>query len=245
MISLTFIGVIIGFVMGLTGAGGALVAIPLFMHFLQMSLKEASVYSLLAVVIASLTSFYSQRKKAIYHIALIFVISSGAGSFFSMPFKNILSDQIIALLLTLIALYSLFSIWKPQVFLSDTKTKESNFFLTIFLGILLGILTTFTGLGGGVLMLPVLLNIYRFKQEEAVSTSLLVIGISSLISFSIQFFESEGLSLDEDLWALILGILISSYGLKVLMKKISYDKIAFYRKIIFTLVVILSLVKVF
>ena len=49
---LVLLGVIIGVVMGLTGAGGALVAIPLFMQFQGMSLKEASVFSLIAVVIA-------------------------------------------------------------------------------------------------------------------------------------------------------------------------------------------------
>jgi len=40
-----FCGLIIGIVMGLTGAGGALVAIPLFMQFLALTLKDASVYS--------------------------------------------------------------------------------------------------------------------------------------------------------------------------------------------------------
>lgn len=46
-------GSIIGIVMGLTGAGGALVAIPLFMTVLRMELKSAAVYSLVTVVIAS------------------------------------------------------------------------------------------------------------------------------------------------------------------------------------------------
>ena len=47
------IGSVIGLVMGLTGSGGALVAIPLFMYVLELGLKEASVLSLVAVRLAS------------------------------------------------------------------------------------------------------------------------------------------------------------------------------------------------
>ena len=48
------IGVIVGLIMGLTGAGGALISIPLFLSLMNVSLKEATVLSLIAVMLGSL-----------------------------------------------------------------------------------------------------------------------------------------------------------------------------------------------
>jgi uncharacterized membrane protein YfcA len=62
---------IIGIVMGLTGAGGALIAIPLFIQFMGMNLKEASIYSLIAVVVASLLNFVEQRKATQYRTGFV------------------------------------------------------------------------------------------------------------------------------------------------------------------------------
>ena len=238
------IGVIIGFVMGLTGAGGALVAIPLFMQFQNMTLKEASVFSLVAVVIASLSNFFYQRKDARLELAGIFILSSALGSFISHPYKNLLPDIAIAVTLALIALYSLYSIWTPSK-KNDQSLSNINIWKTISIGLLLGLLTTFTGLGGGVLMLPILIGIYKLEQKQAIATSLVVVGLSSLVSFFIQILKGADLPADQSIIGLILGILVTSYLIKLLSSKISEDKSEFLRKMIFTFVVALSLIKIF
>lgn len=243
---LILVGIVIGFVVGLTGAGGALVAIPIFMQFFSMSLKEASVYSLIAVVIASLSNFYYQRKNAHLALATSFVVSSGIGSFLSHPYKNSLPDVGIAFMLSLIALYSLVAVWTPQKPSSENKKQSLNPMQTIVLGLLLGVLTTFTGLGGGVLMLPVLLKVYRLPQPQAVATSLIIVGLSSSISFLIQISKVNSLNnIDMSLIGLILGILVTSYFLKILIAHISLKTADRLRKIVFTLVVVLALAKIF
>src|SRR5690606_3769939 len=99
------IGGVIGLVMGLTGAGGALVAIPLFMQLEGMSLKSASVYSLMAVIIASLLAFISQKTKADNKVAIILVLASIAGSALTAPLKPLLADSVIIILLALISIF--------------------------------------------------------------------------------------------------------------------------------------------
>lgn len=239
------IGIVIGVVMGLTGAGGALVAIPLFMHFLGMDLKEASVYSLIAVVLASLSNFYFQRKSANFKLAFLFILASTIGSLFSQPYKALLPDTGIALLLALIAVYSLYNVWVPSKHESSSKEEKLNLSKTVIIGLILGVLTTFTGLGGGVLMLPVLLSMYKLPQKVAVATSLLVVGFSSLSSFVIQASRGMNLKLDVSFTALILGILITSYGLKWITSRIDSKKTDMIRKLVFTVVVVFSLAKIF
>lgn len=242
---LTIIGVIVGFVMGITGAGGALVAIPLFMQFLDMTLKEASVFSLIAVVIASLSNFYYQRKHADVSIAIWFVVSSALGSFLSQPYKSIFPEIGIAILLAAIAIYSLYSIWKPSKLVQASTEEKTNYIKTIIIGFILGLLTTFTGLGGGVLMLPILIGVYKFHQDKAVATSLVVVGFSSLISFLIQVKGGATFKFNADFLGLIAGIFITSFLLKVLSSKISIKTFQYMRKIIFTVVVALALAKIF
>lgn len=231
--------------MGLTGAGGALVAIPLFMHFLDMPLKEASVYSLIAVVLASLSNFYFQRKNANLTLALIFIVASTIGSLLSHPYKALLPDTGIALLLALIAVYSLYNVWLPAKYGEFSGLEKINLPKTIIIGLILGVLTTFTGLGGGVLMLPVLLSMYKLPQKAAVATSLLIVALSSLSSFIIQATRGMNFKLDASFIPLIVGILATSYGLKWITSKMDAKNTDMIRKLVFTLVVIFSLTKIF
>ncbi len=243
MILLT-IGAIIGLVMGLTGAGGALISIPLFIHFQGMSLKEASIFSLMAVVIASTSNFIYQREEARINLALIMILSSSIGSLLSQPYKSYLSDIFIGIILSLISIYSLYSVWFHKGKLRGLMKSTPSIWITILIGLLLGLLTTFTGLGGGVLILPILLSIYRLESKEAVATSLLIVGLSSLASFIIQIkdisqpFESKYL-------LLIIGIIIVSYLLKKTMIKLSSQCQDNLRKVVFSIVVVISLTKIF
>lgn len=240
-------GVIIGIVMGLTGAGGALVAIPLFMHFFSMSLKEASVYSLLAVVVASLMNYFSQRVSTQYKTAIIIVTVSAIGSYLTAPFKEALPTLYVALILTSISLYALYSVWKPvkaTVTGSLLSAKESTP-LSILVGFILGTLTTFTGLGGGVLMLPILLSMYRHSQSQAVATSLFAVGLSSLASLIVQISLGAEFNIDIGLGYLMVGIFSSVFILKQFVKRLPASVVNRTRQVLFTFVVILAISKIF
>ena len=141
-------GILIGIVMGLTGAGGALVAIPLFMQFMGQSLKEASLYSLVAVVLASLINFLAQRSFSQYKTAFIIVISSALGSYLTTPIKTSLSTFWIAILLTVVSLYALFNVWFPVKIKEEHIGKPlQSFWISLAVGLMLGTLTTLSGLG--------------------------------------------------------------------------------------------------
>lgn len=238
------LGIIIGVVMGLTGAGGALVAIPLFLQFLEMGLKEATLYSLIAVIIASLSNFIFQRKFSDYKLSIIFVILSTLGSLATNPFKKLLPDIYMASLLGIVSIYSLYSIWKPKR-AGDTKIKTPPWPLTGLIGLCLGGLTTFTGLGGGVLMLPLLIGVYGFDQNRAVATSLLTVALSSLSSLLIQIISGAEFELNVQLLELVVGILLSAFAVKFLITKMHPSHMNKIRNIVFTFVVFLALFKLF
>ncbi len=241
-----FSGMIIGIVMGLTGAGGALIAIPLFIQFMGMNLKEASIYSLIAVVVASLLNFVEQRKATQYRTGLVIVILSAVTSFITAPYKESLPTLYVAILLALVSVYALYSVWVPAKEISEVSNKsQTNMFLTAVIGLVLGALTTFTGLGGGVLMLPIFLGFFQYSQSQSVATSLFAVGLSSLISLLVQMNRGTHFGAKIDLLFLVVGILIAVYILRHLVRLLPQKSMNITRQIVFTFVVIFALLKIF
>lgn len=238
-------GFLIGSVLGLTGAGGALVAIPLFMQFLALSLKEASLLSLVAVVIAAFTHFMRMRKATDFFTGSLIVAASAFASYLSSPLKAQLSALWVALLLSAVAIYALVSIWRPRPALITHQSSHAPWPLSLLIGSILGILTTLTGLGGGVLMLPVLQNIYRFDSARAMATSLFAVGLSSLSSLLIQLIQGAQIDLGVGLLFLVIGIICASWLIGFLTKSLSPGQLLRLRQIVFTLVVVLTLSKIF
>jgi uncharacterized membrane protein YfcA len=199
---------------------------------------------LVAVVIASVLNFIAQRKNTNYKIALQITFFSFFGSFVSSQLKPMAPEIILKLMLILVALYGTWSIWrnKKNEKVENASLKHS-WKLSSVVGFFLGALTTFTGLGGGVLMMPVFLNFYSFSQDQAIATSLFAIAFSSLVSLMIQVQNDFRIPLDLSLIYLLAGIILSAFALKVLIKKLPIEKMNLIRKIIFTLIVFFAILK--
>lgn len=235
----TFIGFIVGIVMGLTGAGGALISIPLFLSLLDTSLKEATVLSLLAVMMGTSVNLWGNLHKLDNKIVITFSVFGVAASFLASGWKNLLPEIMVAALLLMIAVYSLWSVWKTSD--SESTGKKTSLPLLIFTGLFLGAVTTFTGLGGGVLLIPLLMRVFGKTYEEALPTSLASILFISLGSFLIQLDSVTGLFNLLDVTFMLLGSAGSYIGLKLILKKISQQKTLMLRKSVFTLVTVYAI----
>ncbi len=247
MIGALWIGIIIGFVMGLTGSGGALISIPLLIHFLGMSLKEATVYSLLVVSVAAILNLISKSKNVDWKLAFWIVPFSVLGSYVVVSFKTNVSDFMIFILLTSISTFGIISVWWPyenQKIDINHKENISSIFAAL-LGFVLGVLTTLTGLGGGVLLVPALISLFRFSHEKAIATSLFPIFITSFFSFLFQWQIGTGFEKLQEFLLLGLGLFLVVILFPFVEKSFSKSKFQMLRKIIFTLIVIFSLIKIY
>ena len=238
------IGLIVGIVMGLTGAGGALISIPLFLALLNASLKEATILSLTAVILSTLINLIGQKYKPELRIVAPFVVFGAIGNYISLPLKREFSDIIIASLLLFIGLYSLWTIWGKR---EEVKKRTGNHHLlkSSIIGIFLGVITTLTGLGGGVLLIPILVNFYSKTYQEAIPTSLLTILLISSISFFSQIEGALNILKLSDFFFIGVGSSGSYLVLKWLLNKIEKNKIESIRKIVFTSVTFYSVTSVF
>jgi uncharacterized membrane protein YfcA len=231
-----------GIILGIAGTGGGVISIPLLMAFGGYDIKEASAYGLLALTVGAALAWFIQRKNTLYPITGVLILFAGMMAFLSAPLKALSPAWLIVLLLNLTCAFGLYSLWilrKPEDPGEDRPLSYRMKTATIG-GMITGFLSTMTGLGGGVVIIPWLTGITRIRFEQPMACSLLTIAITAPISAWRQ--GKIDLTLEE--WsALAAGILISSLMIRKLITYIPASHVVLVRKLTLTGVILLSMTR--
>jgi|SRR5690554_2137409 len=221
MISL-IIGLTIGLVLGLTGAGGSVFAVPLLLLFAGLSMGDASGIALGAV---AASAFYGSINNVRHQQVLwLPALLLGAGGVISAPLGQQLAGVIPELWLlagfNLLALTIAIRMYRqaqrspqqasivranPQ---SDEAASEAlcrfspsgrlqlrlPCIVSLGLsGLAVGVLSGLFGVGGGFLIVPLLLGLSQLKMSQAVATSLVIIAAISSAGFIGFWHRTEAL----------------------------------------------------
>ena len=187
----------IGLVLGSIGAGGSILAIPVFVYLFGMDMETAGAYSLFLVGTTSLTGAALKQRKQIISLrtAALFGVPSVAGTFISrkwivvgIPEMLWNSDSFVltkdrALLLlfcVLMATSSIVLLLKKNQ--ADDANKHPRLYLPC-LGFLVGLIAGLVGAGGGFIIIPALIILARQSFPTVTATSLMIIASNSLLGF--------------------------------------------------------------
>jgi uncharacterized membrane protein YfcA len=113
LISSIFIGSVLGFILALTGSGGALLGIPLLMMIGHISLISASVMILPIVALGAFFSWVLQRQHCDYRVMWTVFLWSIPASLVTIGIKPYLGDLGIKILLMIVGLWGAYSTWRP------------------------------------------------------------------------------------------------------------------------------------
>lgn len=233
---LLVIGVIIGLVLGLTGAGGSVFAVPLLMLFASMSANDAMGLALAAVALsASFGILVRWRSKQFYLapallLGLTGVITAPLGKWAAQKTP----ENVLELLFTALAVALALRMWQqsfknpeatkavradsgqrqqPQQYIcrhsQDGKLQLKPKCLRGLLscGLLVGFASGFLGVGGGFMIIPILLFLSPMPMAMAVGTSLLIIAPVSLSGFASYYFLEPALDISQ-MGFLVAGAII-------------------------------------
>lgn len=219
---IVFIGAsLIGLSLGILGAGGAILTVPMLIYGLGYSEKIAIASALLIVgSISATTALIGIKQKKVNWTLVIYfggpsMLSAYVGAWSSSYVSG--STQVIVLAIVMLAAaWRMFHSFKPQA------PNELNRLLTIMQGIGVGLLTGFAGVGGGFLIVPALVLLGGLVMSQAIFTSLVVISINSGAGF-IKYqsiLQENNLLLDWSTISIIsiIGILGSFIGQRYSMK---------------------------
>ncbi len=238
----TIVGSASGLILGLAGTGGGVISIPILMAFGGYDIKEASAYGLLALMVGAALSWVIQRKNTVYPISAVLVLFAGIVAFIAAPLKVISPPWLVNILLNLTCLFSIYSLWvlrKPEDPGEDRPLAYRLKTATLG-GILTGFLSTMTGLGGGVVIIPWLTSITRLRFDQAMACSLLTIALTAPVSA----WQQEKFDLTRGQWVgLAGGILVMSLMVKKCTTYISPPHMILVRKLTLTGVILLSMMR--
>lgn len=185
------LGIAVGFLAGAFGIGGGAVMVPAFyflftLHNFSQDVipKFAIGTSLFAAVLASSTGAFFHLKNKNINIKIGVLIGSFAViSAFFLSFVAVKLDAatlkgIFAFVLLIVTIRLLTDQNKDEV--SNEKPLGFLLFSSPFVGIIIGSLSAFAGVGGGIIAVPILHYFYKLRFKESIGTSNLIIIFSSL-----------------------------------------------------------------
>jgi uncharacterized protein len=228
---------LMGLTLGLIGAGGSILAVPILVYLLGVQPVVATGYSLLVVGCAALAGAIRYQRnglvnrKAVLLFAAPAMLSVLATRTYLVPalpdpLAGIPKDSFILLLFALLMLLAARFMLRPMKLQpSPTAALTLGRIAKLIAGSAgVGLLTGMVGAGGGFLIIPTLIALFGLSMKEAIGTSLAIIAINSLVGFKGDI--AAGIALDVPLLGAFLALTLVGMGLgTTLAKRIEGDRL--------------------
>ena len=182
---------LIGLSLGLTGAGGSIITLPVLVYLADVAPKEAVGLSLFIVGAAALVGALQRLRGSGIHrkAALMFALSGMVGAAGGARLTPLVSGRVLmvifAMLMLVVAVNML--IGKNDELSPAAECKPLRCLLA---GLAVGVLTGFIGVGGGFLLVPALVKFAKLPLRQATGTSLAIIAFNSASGFLGHFGEA-------------------------------------------------------
>jgi uncharacterized membrane protein YfcA len=182
---------LIGLSLGLTGAGGSIITLPVLVYLAGVPPQEAVGLSLFVVGTAALVGAFQRFRSGDVHpkAALMFALSGMVGAAGGAQLTPLVSARVLMILfagLMLVIAVNMLAGTKHD----DPEDSDCHPWKCLLTGLGVGVLTGFIGVGGGFLLMPALAKFARLPLRVATGTSLAVISFNSAAGFVSHFGEA-------------------------------------------------------
>lgn len=201
-----FLGLLIGISLGMMGAGGAIMTIPVLVYLFQIDTLLATFYSLFIVGITALIGTVGYVRNRLFDLKTVFFF--GLPSIVSVILTTrlllpvipdivwesnsfVLSKQLLLLILfALLMIIAAIAMIKSSKAINKQEYQEFQryrYVLIMLQGLLVGLVTGLFGAGGGFIIVPALVVLAHLPMKKAVGTSLCIITINCVFGFSVKY----------------------------------------------------------
>ena len=204
MIELVLLGTSVGVLSGFFGIGGGTILVPLLL-LLGYETKVAIGISVIQMVFSSAYGSYLNQKKGTLNIYMIFVVGVGGfiGALLSGFITSELNDEVLELIFLSFAIFALLRLFFKTK--ANQAQKDVHKGILFVIGLFLGTLSMSIGVGGSIILVPILVGFLHVPLKQAVSAGLFFVVFSSVAGLISHSF-SENLDY-------VSGVIIGSVSL--------------------------------
>ncbi|TXE66649.1 sulfite exporter TauE/SafE family protein [Serratia nematodiphila] len=207
--SLMLTGVIVGLLLALTGGGGSVVCVPLLLYWVKMKdVHMVIATSAITVAVSALLSLLAHASQG--HVrwkkGILLTVFAVSGALIGAELGKVLNGKYLllpfSLLMMTVALLMINRLRRVSPAITGRERYPHPRWGGIA-GFTVGLLSGFLGIGGGFLVVPVLVWLFRCSTLDAIATSLMVVfamGVSTSLSYALAGYVAP-----ENTLLIILG----------------------------------------
>ncbi len=244
-----FIATLLG---SITGLGGGVIIKPFLAISTDFSVTLTNFYSALAIFSMSLYSIVSNRvskNKLDYKIIYILVIGAFVGGVIGSKLVLLLLNYLSGQTLIKMQLFILILIMLGSVFITLKSPKKVDValpvYFTFIIGVISGVISSFLGIGGGIINVPILIFIYKKPHKQAVLSSLVIVFFSQISSILTYIYDGVLQSVEvRDLFLIsVVGVIGGVVG-KHIFNNLATNIVKILYVLLLTSIIILNIVKI-
>lgn len=182
IIELAVIGIFVGFLSGFFGVGGGMILVPVLIY-LGFDIKDAIGISVVQMLFSSIYGSYLNHKRGSLQVytAIFFGAGGFIGGFGGGFLVDLLSSFTLTIILLFVVLFAIYRFFSAPV--STVKKDVDNKIVFFLVGLIVGILAVSVGVGGSIILIPIMVSFFYFDLKKAIGASLFFVAFSSLAGF--------------------------------------------------------------
>ncbi len=191
-ILLFLIGSGVGVLSGFFGIGGGTVLIPILL-LIGFEMKDAVGISVMQMVFSSIYGSYLNLKKGSLELndGLLVGFGGFAGGYLSGYLTPYIPSIALKVLFILFVIFALVRISTSKVESSNEASKSVSKILLFFIGFGIGLVAISIGVGGSIVLTPILSGFLSYSIKSAVSSGLFFVVFSSIAGFIGRVLNGE------------------------------------------------------
>jgi len=180
---LIILGIITGFVSGFFGVGGGMILIPMLLLY-DFDMKNAVAISVMQMVFSSTygTLLNYKKNKAILKDGMILGIGGFFGGALSGAIVPNVDGEYLKYLFLFIVILAIIRVYITSVD-HNKEVKKHDIVSLVLIGFLIGMIAMSIGVGGSVMLTPILVGYMFYNLKDASSLGLFFVIFSSTAGF--------------------------------------------------------------
>jgi len=181
ILELCLIGILVGAISGFFGVGGGMLLTPI-LFTLGFEFKTAIGISIVQMVFSSVYGSYLNYKKGSLVVSEGLYIGFGGfvGGFIGGTMTQQIPDIVLQYMFLSLLLFALLRLIFSKAHTDDSLSHTPDRWVLFSIGIAIGIVAILLGVGGSVLLLPILVGFLHYPIKKAVSAGLFFVVFSSI-----------------------------------------------------------------